>query len=1656
MQQHSSYIGQVLANQYKIENLVGEGRMGQVFKVYDLEREQVLALKLLDTRQKKLPLEAIVRFQAEADTLKSLRHPNIVKYIDFFDAEGIHGMVMEYLPLPTLTQSLQDVGTFSIDNILQVITKITEALAFIHKKGIVHHDLKSSNILVSIKAMAVAEVKLLDFGLAHIINSGLDNRGGTLAYMAPEQTGILQKTIDHRADLYSLGIILYEILAGKLPFQEEDPSLLIHQHIAQTPAKPSIKRHNVPVILEDILFKLLSKDPNDRYRTTLGLLNDLNKYVRLGNQQQTVIHFPIAEEDHWEGLPITMPFIGRDRALSTAAKIIAQTTPMIDENEQITAKIAPKNPLAECQALDNTKGGVLLIEGSKGIGKSSFLNELYNSAQGQAGQSWLCQLQQVRVELPYQGLKTLFSQLERQIANLDAVNLSEVVEMLRYSFANTLDMILELIPTLKKRRELTTIQHGQGDWSSKVYRDAIAELLSRIAQTNHRLVIFIDNFQAIDNLSASILYDTIIKAQKCPLLMVLAYSPLALSGEQRTWIERFTELKQTERIYLGPLSEVDHDQLLQQLLSAKLYDLPILLTPIYNASSGNPMMTRNLLNSLVDKHALYYKDQRWQLDQKAALAIINHFNASPIKDNPIIDWEPQQQLLLKRCAIFTHRFCWEMVEKVIAVMPIISLNAEQSLSTLDKAVHLGVLSIDVSMSYVFQEPKVREYLGNLIPEEEKRNLHHNAAIFLQNMLPQEPASMVEIARHWEHAGHQIEAFESYLSAAERSNNHFNNSQAEIYYRLALQCLSQLDPNLISGEKHFNVRYQSIRYAAFTSEEYDKLWQETEELSDWIANTKSRQLQYLDLKSFLSFLRGDMHAAIEFSQQVVSLGTQPEDEIYVLDAYGRLGELVSDKNYEERAKLLEHCLQISVRHKIYRHAHSLIILSVMLAYLGRFQEAENKIAQTSKRFHEQDYPGAFILRDFSFMLLEIERGDFRRALQLGEAISTDHKKMGNLTANFYESCIARCYGMQGLYKEALQRFDQLLQEKDKAEQHIHFLNTLLGRVQVAIKMQEYEQVLDFLEQAHQYLEYRPDPYMDVMFAIFAGAAYIELNQISKAREALENEAQPIVDQLQSPLLYAHLNFYLAKLHWLQTRDKRFIEAAEQVTADMLNMELTGYFEIYKSDLNTWAKKPSSSSMLFSSFLTKDKDILTLVEVNREITSTLDVDKLLKIVLEGAMKIIGAEHGYLFTCPVNQICNLDAQGDIPCLRFTRNALRQTIPEQDYIYSISIVKQVVQEQETIITRNARHEKQWKTCDSIHTHELRSILAAPIIVHGQVKGIIYLDNHQATSVFNLRDKEIVEIFATQAAIAMNNAENYAKEQAARAQSEATLKMFKRFVPTQFIESIAKGDINTLERGLAKQENLTILFSDIRDFTAISENMPPEDVFYFLNSYLRQMDTPIRRNNGFVDKFIGDAIMALFDKTPADAVNAGLEMIMRLLQYNSARMKRGDAIIQIGIGINTGDVTIGVVGSKTRMDTTVLGDAVNIAARIESLTQTYRCPLIISGETYRHIENNDSFLVRFIDRVQVKGKRAPTELYEVFNHDPVSIQARKQRYQTLLQDAYQAYSQGQWQQSEKLFRQYRQFFPEDLIVTPFLERCKTYLALPPRSWQGIFKLEQK
>ncbi len=285
----------------------------------------------------------------------------------------------------------------------------------------------------------------------------------------------------------------------------------------------------------------------------------------------------------------------------------------------------------------------------------------------------------------------------------------------------------------------------------------------------------------------------------------------------------------------------------------------------------------------------------------------------------------------------------------------------------------------------------------------------------------------------------------------------------------------------------------------------------------------------------------------------------------------------------------------------------------------------------------------------------------------------------------------------------------------------------------------------------------------------------------------------------------------------------------------------------------------------------------------------------------------------------------------------------------------------------------------------------------------------------------------------------------------------YRRFIPREFLNYLNRDSIIEVQLGDQIKKEMTVLFSDIRSFTTLSESMNPKENFNFLNEYLMKMGPIIRLNNGFIDKYIGDAIMALFPDKADDAVNTAVEMFKTLSQYNMSRVENNEIPIDIGIGIHTGDLMLGTIGESERMETTVIADAVNLSSRLEGLTKKYKIKIAISRNVIDRMHNPDIFHFRFVDKVLVKGKKQSVDVYEVYNSDPCEIIDAKNLSKNHYDKGIELFYNREFEKATEEFKKVIDILKSDTLAQIYYDRSINYSKITlPEDWSGIEVLQSK
>ncbi|MCB1139765.1 MAG: GAF domain-containing protein, partial [Leptospiraceae bacterium] len=466
-----------------------------------------------------------------------------------------------------------------------------------------------------------------------------------------------------------------------------------------------------------------------------------------------------------------------------------------------------------------------------------------------------------------------------------------------------------------------------------------------------------------------------------------------------------------------------------------------------------------------------------------------------------------------------------------------------------------------------------------------------------------------------------------------------------------------------------------------------------------------------------------------------------------------------------------------------------------------------------------------------------------------------------------------------------------------------------------------------------------------------------------------------------------------------------------------------------------------------------DLEAIMQMANIVSSRLELDELIRSLLRSIMENAGARKAVLLEKSsegyvLRGMQNPDQEPEL-------NSLRKPDPSLDLALSVAHYAESMQE--PVVLDNARESESFSGDPYIENGKIASILCIPLILKGEVTNLLYLEHSTSRSAFSPERVRILGLLGSQIATSLENARLYenvrnalVQEQRAR-QSEARINtIIRRFVPDEFLNILGVTDFVDVKLGQNIEREMTVLFSDIRSFTSLSESMSPEENFRFINSYLSRIGPLVRESGGFIDKYIGDAVMALFEK-PDQAIRAARAMMLELDAYNSGRIKGGYEPIRIGVGVHTGVLRLGIIGEEGRIEGTVIGDTVNLASRLEGLNRSYGSSVIASDSTVEYLKGSTLFSFRALDRVRVKGKQRDTWIYELLLHPPDSAWLKNYAKALL------AYQEARFSESREHFLKLKQEKPDDSVIDLYLRRLESLLENPvPEDWEGIENLTKK
>lgn len=1703
----------------------------------------------------------------EFEILKDLRINGLRKAIAIEAGPDGPELILEYCEgLPINKAFNQIKGNLKL--FLKAAVKITKILEEVHHNKIIHRDINPSNILYH---PDTGLIHLIDFGISSKLDLKVHHLGnpdkleGSLHYMSPEQSGRMDRVIDSRSDLYSLGITFYELLTGKKPFDASTTLEIVHAHIAIEP-KPIYGElvsfaddgQTIPEIMNRIVMKLLEKNAENRYQSASGLKYDLQKCLDSLNSTGTVGVFEISQYDHSGVFRIPEKLYGMESQIQFLKE----------------------------KFLDAEKGKtkMVLISGNSGVGKSALVRELHQLLGAANGMFISGKFDQLKKSIPHLALVEALNELTALLCNEENKKLEKWKVKILRSVDGLGSVLTDLIPSLEniigpqpEVPELSSVE-------SQNRRDyLLRNFLKCFVNPGQPLLVFIDDLQWADEASLDLFKKLLIDRSLEGLLFIGAYReneihaghPLLLT------MNEIEEERTIERINIGNLKLSSVEALVSDTLACDKSEIAELAALIYKKTAGNGFFVLQFLKSVHDNDCIFYDSKKqkwvWKLSKIDEMGITD--NVVDLLNNKIAKLDNETIETLKVASCIGNRFNLsalslilnkELAECLRVLRIAISEDLIYPLGNQTWMLNFASQETSLNTEFAFRHDRIQETVYLLIPESERQILHLRIGRILISSVSEQTMdqSLYSICNHvnWgvdllenEHEILNIANYNAIAGRKARQSGAY--AQALTYLDVGISLLPEQ-----AWLYHYDLwlrLFVEAMESAFLIGDHDKMEILMESVLEHGANILDKMPVYnikVDAYTAQNDLPKAVQAGVEalsklgvkfpskptifhvfkdlgaikmklFNKKVESLIDLPEmTNPYMLEAMP-LMERISPAAYMSGSQLFPllvfKMVDLSLKYgnsslSAFGYASYAITLSGVLGdYDGGYRFA-NLSMKLLERFQDKTYVVKVYFVNYCFIrhwkehsrdMVSPLMDAYRSGMQVGNLFSgtwvacyallwkyygayklTDlQAEVGEYAQYFRQLKQDGAFNLADILHRTISKFtdrgevstelgDEVLSESDllkrckEANDKTSIFFFYLNKMQLSYLFGKCEEVRQYSISASEHIEAVVGlPYIPQFYFYDALFRFGVASPSSKDRKKIKANLKKLRTWAKhAPMNYSH-KFHLVQAEWYRlngenekariTYDEAIQEAHENkyLQEEALAYERAYYFYkelgvkhmstyMLREATNAWYEWGAFAKLNHLNTLTKTlphKNNTTRYQNLKTGTSSsllLDMESILKasnilsseIVLENLinhfMKImienIGANRGVLLLkdneeWSIRAIVNVNEE--------SVQLLETQSDEEILLHPLlpsTIINYIINSKDKVLINDLDQDHNFVKDQYIIENAPKSLIGFPLINKMEIIGILYLENTLVKGVFHEERLELLNILGSQVAVSIENARLYSRTKALNV-------AYERFVPKQFLSFLEKKSITEVRLGDQVQKEMTILFSDIRGFTSLSEKLSPQDNFNFINEYLSKMEPHISEYGGFIDKYIGDGIMALFPSGPDQALDASIAMLTELNRFNKENGFAKKSPISIGIGLHTGRMILGTIGGKDRMDSTVISDAVNIASRVEGLTKRYGASLLVTKSTLDKLSSPGQYDYRKISDVVVEGKTEALSIYEVFNNDDRELRALKKQQLTQFAEALKAYQSADISKANEMLDSICAENPQDKVAAKFLERCK-------------------
>ncbi|MEG4852208.1 AAA family ATPase [Microcoleus sp. B5-D4] len=716
---------------------INEGVKTVVYRGLKLQNQQPVIVKLLSSKYPH-PID-VANLKYQYEIAKNLNIPGVVKCLELERYQNSFALIMEDFGAQSLNYILASLKNDFI-GFLRIAIQLAETLGQLHKQQIVHKDIKPPNIIVH---TATWVVKIIDFSISSRLgteNQTINNPNcleGTLAYISPEQTGRMNRSIDYRTDFYSLGATFYEMLTGSLPFAATDPMELIHCHLAKQPVPPIQLNPEIPQAISDITLKLLAKTAEERYQTAEGLKADLENCLTQLQEFGTISPFIVGSKDLSGQLLIPQKLYGREEEVAVLMEAFERTSLGTAE--------------------------MMLVSGYSGIGKSCLVNEVHKPVAAKRGYFIAGKFDQFKRNIPYASLIQAFQSLLRQLLTEDSEKIAVWKEKILTALSQNGSLIINVIPELElivgHQPEVPQLSSYE---SQNRFNRVFQQFFKVFCQPEHPLVLFLDDLQWADSASLKLIQLLMSDRDSQYLLTIGAYRDNEVNPAHPL-IQTLEKIRESgaaiHNITVKPLHLNDVRQLIADTLneSPEASRIKSFSELLFNKTQGNPFFLTQLLKVLDSERLLTYDTfiDIWQWDIELIQTIgIADCNIVELIAKNILKLPASTQKVLKLAACIGSTFNLSVLAIVneesesvtaSALWPalqsglILPLSGNYKIPLVFQQEELGELILsDSRVDYKFLHDRVQQAAYSLIPESDRKSTHLSIGkLLLQNTSPED-------------------------------------------------------------------------------------------------------------------------------------------------------------------------------------------------------------------------------------------------------------------------------------------------------------------------------------------------------------------------------------------------------------------------------------------------------------------------------------------------------------------------------------------------------------------------------------------------------------------------------------------------------------------------------------------------------------------------------------------------------------------------------------------------------------------------------------------------------------------------------------------------------------------------------------------------------